>query len=93
MSTNHSDVSTALRFIAGVEKRRGDLVALYAEQNRPGVKYSDDLGRKVADAHQTIGYGMKMADLHTQVSIAKSLERLAAAAEQIAVPLGKGVVL
>lgn len=77
MESNDTDVSTALRYVRGVEKKRGDLVALYAEQNRPGAAWSDELGKRVADAHQTIGYGMKMADLHLKVSIARSLERLA----------------
>lgn len=83
MGSNNTDVTTAAEFLDSVHATRALLSDLYTEQkNRP--QYSNQLGAKVAEAHQHIGYGFKMADVHTQLAIAKNLDRIASALEQMA---------
>lgn len=81
---NH--IEQALGHLDAVATTRDHLKDLYEQQRRGGL-HAENLGAKVAEAHQSIGYGLKVAHIHAALAQAAAVERLAKAELRGAVTL------
>lgn len=73
----HADRSRDhLEAVANVREHLRDL---YSKSKAPRLhdQTRESLGAQIADAHQTIGHGLKVAGIHADLAQAEALERIA----------------
>lgn len=76
MATNH--IATAVAHLDAVAATRDTLADLYAQQrSNRGTGHEQSIAIKIAEAHQSIGYGLKAASNHAAVAQATALFAIA----------------
>jgi hypothetical protein len=78
---NHTHVVQAEAHLQAVTETREHLQALYADtRKRMEQSQRDRLGQQIAEAHQAIGVGLKLAHIHATLAVAERLPQLSAKA-------------
>lgn len=75
MQTNDSHVTTSLEYLESVEATRHHLADLYLQQAQHGGR-SEGLRASIAEAHQVIGLGLKVAEVHAHLAVAQEVKAL-----------------
>lgn len=70
MTTHH--VAAAVAHLDAVDATRTALADLYKQTRDKG--HSNALGARIAEAHQAIGHGLKVAGIHADLAQAQALE-------------------
>lgn len=75
MKANDTHVTTSVEFLESVDAARSLLDELYLQQRHNGHR-NEQLGAKIAETHQLVGYGFKMAQIHANLAQAVALEEI-----------------
>jgi len=71
---NHTHVTQAEEHLAAVASTREHLAALYQRQRNANFR-DPKMGEQIAEAHQAIGYGLKLAHIHATLAVAEAGDR------------------
>lgn len=69
--TDHNNYSRAQDHLDAVHAARHRLTELYSQ------RYTDSAGKAIAETHQAIGHGLKVAEVHASLAVADELAGIA----------------